>query len=150
MDGGALGATPSSRNALALAAPRRPLPVEHRSGATFQERRDAPAAVQGEAMLLQNHEAQHSLERAMALVHSGALPFSPHLAALGVCHLQVRRSHVLGDTLAQLQLHINDLRKPLKITFLGGDRGDIREEAVDEGALPASLRRSGPRRHEIY
>lgn len=34
----------------------------------------------------------------------------------------------------QLMMHFDDLRKPLKVTFLGGDRGDIREEAVDEGA----------------
>jgi hypothetical protein len=35
----------------------------------------------------------------------------------------------------QLQLHMDDLHKPLKVTFLGGEKGDIQEEAVDEGML---------------
>jgi hypothetical protein len=60
----------------------------------------------------------------------------PQMAALGVLHVQVRRGHVLEDALQQLQAHAHELRKPLKVTFLGGERGNIREEAVDEGARP--------------
>jgi hypothetical protein len=41
---------------------------------------------------------------------------------------------VLEDALAQLQAHAHELRKPLRVTFLGGEQGNIREEAVDEGA----------------
>ena len=58
----------------------------------------------------------------------------PHISQIGCLHVQVRRAHILEDAMQQLTLHYHDLRKPLKVTFLGGDRGDIREEAVDEGA----------------
>jgi hypothetical protein len=58
---------------------------------------------------------------------------TPHFAALGVLHIHVRRDHILEDAMQQLQLHMDDLRKPLKVTFLGGEHGNIREEAVDEG-----------------
>jgi hypothetical protein len=35
----------------------------------------------------------------------------------------------------QIQLHMDDLHKPLKVMFLGGEKGDIQEEAIDEGML---------------
>ena len=59
----------------------------------------------------------------------------PHIAQIGCLNIQVRRSHVLEDALRQLQMHMDDLRKPLKVNFLGGEHGNIREEAVDEGML---------------
>lgn len=58
----------------------------------------------------------------------------PHqMAEIGHVSIQVRRDHVLEDSIQQLQLHMAELRKPLRITFLGGEHGAIKEEAVDEG-----------------
>ena len=63
----------------------------------------------------------------------------PHqMAEIGQVSIQVRRDHVLEDSMQQLQLHLSELRKPLRITFLGGEHGAIKEEAVDEGAPPPS------------
>lgn len=59
--------------------------------------------------------------------------FGPHIAQLGILNIQVRRDHILEDALQQLQLHSQELRKPLKVTFLGGENGNIKEEGVDEG-----------------
>ncbi|GAQ89192.1 Putative ubiquitin-protein ligase [Klebsormidium nitens] len=42
--------------------------------------------------------------------------------------LQVRRSHIVPDALAQLGHHTFDLKKPLKVVFVG-------EEAIDEGGV---------------
>ena len=58
----------------------------------------------------------------------------PHISLLGALNIRVRRDHVLEDALAQLRAHAGELRKPLKVTFLGGEQGNIQEEAVDEGA----------------
>ena len=72
----------------------------------------------------------------MALMQSGAVLMAPErFAQLGALHIRVRRGHVMADALHQLHAHADELRKPLKVTFLGGERGDIEEEAVDEGAL---------------
>jgi hypothetical protein len=32
-------------------------------------------------------------------------------------------------------MHLGELRKPLRVTFLGGEHGNIKEEAVDEGSM---------------
>lgn len=61
----------------------------------------------------------------------------PHqMAEIGHVPIQVRRDHVLEDSMQQLHLHLSELRKPLRITFLGGEHGAIKEEAVDEGVPP--------------
>ena len=42
--------------------------------------------------------------------------------------LQVRRSHLINDTLLQMSLRKEDLKKPLKVQFMG-------EEGIDEGGV---------------
>lgn len=44
--------------------------------------------------------------------------------------LQVRRSNLLGDTLHQLQTNQEDIKKPLKVRFVGGG-----EDGVDQGGV---------------
>jgi hypothetical protein len=63
----------------------------------------------------------------------------PHISQIGCLQIQVRREHILEDAMHQLQAHMDELRKPLKVTFLGGEQGDIQEEAVDEGLHPLAF-----------
>ena len=59
--------------------------------------------------------------------------------AAGVNVARMNLSHgdrsVHEEVYANIRKAADELRKPLKVTFLGGENGDIQEEAVDEGAL---------------
>eukprot|EP00892_Ulva_mutabilis_P004770 jgi/Ulvmu1/2665/UM014_0121.1 len=92
--------------------------------------------LQGEGSALMHAEVQNSFQRAIHMMRQGAVLIGPHqMAEIGHVPIQVRRDHVLGDSMQQLQMHISELRKPLRITFLGGEHGAIKEEAVDEGGV---------------
>jgi hypothetical protein len=58
----------------------------------------------------------------------------PHISQLGHLRIQVRRNRIVEDAMQQLMMHMDELQKPLRVTFLAGDDGQIKEEAVDEGA----------------
>ena len=57
-----------------------------------------------------------------------------HLSQMGQLRVQIRRNHILEDALQQLTMHMEDLHKPLRVTFLSED-GQSKEEAVDEGGV---------------
>lgn len=57
-----------------------------------------------------------------------------NLANMGHLSVHVRRNHIVEDALQQLTMHMDDLHKPLRVTFLSED-GQSREEAVDEGGV---------------
>ena len=58
----------------------------------------------------------------------------PHLSHMGQLRVQIRRNHIVADALQQLTMHMEDLHKPLRVTFLSED-GKSKEEAVDEGGV---------------
>ena len=90
------------------------------------------AAVKGEASLQQNHEVRHSQMEAIELMAQGYV-LGQHLANVGFLDITVRRSALVEDAMTQLHLQNADLKKPLRVTFLGQD--NVREEGLDEGAL---------------
>ena len=57
-----------------------------------------------------------------------------HLSQMGQLRVEIRRNHIVEDALQQLTVHMEDLHKPLRVTFLSED-GKSREEAVDEGGV---------------
>lgn len=57
-----------------------------------------------------------------------------HLSQMGQLRVEIRRNHIVEDALQQLTMHMDDLHKPLRVTFLSED-GQSREEAVDEGGV---------------
>ena len=44
--------------------------------------------------------------------------------------LEVRRSHLIEDTMAQISLKLKDLKKPLKVKYVGGG-----EQGLDLGGV---------------
>lgn len=46
--------------------------------------------------------------------------------------IHVRRDHIVMDTLNQIRLRPNDLKKPLRVTFISND---VSEEGQDAGGL---------------
>ena len=56
-------------------------------------------------------------------------PISPsYLATSPYLILKVRRSHLIQDTLLRVSQHKRELKKPLKVQFLG-------EDGIDEGGV---------------
>ena len=73
--------------------------------------------LQLESTMLMSHEFEDAVLRSIFI---GAT--CPYLI------LKVRREHLIQDTLMEIQRHPEDLRKPLKVQFVG-------EEGVDEGGV---------------
>lgn len=78
----------------------------------------------GEAML---QKQQHMSAAAMQAFITGQNP-----AEVGYLRLSIRRTHVVEDALTALVLHSQDLKKPLKATFISGG---VPEPAQDEGGV---------------
>jgi len=78
----------------------------------------SPARIlQLESTMLMSHEFEDAVLRSIFI---GAT--CPYLI------LKVRREFLIQDTLMEIQRHPDDLRKPLKVHFVG-------EEGVDEGGV---------------
>lgn len=86
--------------------------------------------MQGEASLQQNHEVRHSQMAALEMMAQGMF-MDRNLAGIGFLEITVRRSHIVEDAIIQLNARSGDLKKPLRVTFLGQD--NVREEGLDEG-----------------
>jgi hypothetical protein len=78
----------------------------------------------GESMLQQQQHLSAAAIQAFAI---GQNP-----AEVGYLRLSIRRTHVVEDALTALVLHSQDLKKPLKVTFVSGG---IPEPAQDEGGV---------------
>jgi hypothetical protein len=78
----------------------------------------------GEAML---QKQQHLSAAAMQAFITGQNP-----AEVGYLRLSIRRTHVVEDALTALVLHSQNLKKPLKVTFISGG---VPEPAQDEGGV---------------
>lgn len=78
----------------------------------------------GEAMI---QKEQHMSAAAMQALFQGQNP-----SEAGFLRIAVRRTHVVEDALNALVVHADDLKKPLRVTFVSGG---VPEPAQDEGGV---------------
>ncbi|GAX80909.1 hypothetical protein CEUSTIGMA_g8344.t1 [Chlamydomonas eustigma] len=83
--------------------------------------------LQGEATVQKHHVMQNS---AMAALMQGLHPAA--IGSVAFLDIHVRRSHILQDSLQQIVSRPQDLKKPLRVTFISNG---VPEEGLDEGGV---------------